>query len=68
MAVDGGHDYLKRVGNNEDIEELSFRRKLVKIDTVGYGVIKDALCKKDKSLENIHCPICNSKNISIKKR
>ena len=67
VAVDGGHDYLRRIGNKEDIEDLSFIRKLVKIDTVGYEVIKDALCKKEVPLENIHCPICNSKNISIKK-
>lgn len=28
VSIDGGHDYLKRVGNLEDIEELS---------AVGYG-------------------------------
>ena len=33
VAVDGGHDYLRRVGSIEDIEDLSFVSKLVKIDT-----------------------------------
>lgn len=67
VAVDGGLDYLRRIGNKEDIEELSFIRKYAKIDTIGYEIIKDVLCKKDIIFNNIHCPICNSKDISIRK-
>ena len=27
VAIDGGHIYLRRIGNNEDIEDLSFIKK-----------------------------------------
>ena len=72
VGVDGGHEYLKRIGKEEDYEDLSFVRKLVKITTNGYKVIKskmkqsEVLSQKDikslKRIYNIHicsCRICS---------
>lgn len=64
VAVDGGHEYLRRVGNEEDFEDLSYVMKLVEIKTDGFKIIKNALYKKD---DNRKCPKCNSDNITYAK-
>lgn len=46
VAVDGGHEYLRRLGNEEDFEDLSYVMKLFEIKTDGFKVIKNALYKK----------------------
>lgn len=68
VAVGGGNQYLKRIGNEEDYEELSYIRKLVKINTKGYKVIKSKY-KQDEVLlsEDIKCPKCHSNRIDIMK-
>lgn len=47
IAVDGGHEYLRRVGDLEGFEELSYVTKVVEINTDGFKVMKNALYKKD---------------------
>lgn len=64
VAVDGGHEYLRRLGNEEDFEDLSYVMKLVEIKTDGFKVIKNALYKK---YDNRKCPNCNSDNITYEK-
>lgn len=64
VAVDGGHEYLRRLGNEEDFEDLSHVMKLVEIKTDGFKVIKNALYKKD---DNRKCPNCNSDNVTYAK-
>ena len=64
VAVDGGLEYLKRIGDEEKFEELSFVKKLVKIDTTGFKVVKNALYKKD---DNGLCPKCHCDNITYAK-
>ena len=64
VAVDGGHEYLRRLGNEEDFEDLSYVMKLVKIKTEGFKVIKNALYKKE---DNRKCPKCNSDNVTYAK-
>ena len=64
VAVDGGHEYLRRLGNEESFEDLSCVMKLVEIKTDGFKVIKNALYKKD---DNRKCPNCNSDNITYDK-
>lgn len=63
-VVDGGHEYLRRVGSEGDIEDLSYIMKLVEIKTDGFKVIKKALYKKDN---NMKCLNCNSDNITYAK-
>lgn len=51
MAVDGGRDYLKRIGDQENIEELS----VFKEEPQNKGVAmckKDRYCKVEKSVED----------------
>lgn len=67
IEISGGHDYLKRIGNKDDYEELSCIRRLVKITTDGFEVIENALSRKDIDYDNIHCPFCNDSNISLEK-
>lgn len=67
IEISGGHDYLKRIGNKDDYEELSCIRRLVKITTDGFEVIENALSRKYIDYENIHCPFCNDSNISLEK-
>lgn len=67
IAVDGGHEYLRRVGNKEDYEELSHFIQLAEIITDGFKVIENALSKKELQSNDIHCHICGSSNISIQK-
>ena len=31
VAVDGGHEYLERIGNQEEFEDLSYVMKLLKL-------------------------------------
>lgn len=64
VAVDGGHEYLRRLGNEEDFEDLSHVMKLVEIKTDGFKVIKNALYKKDN---NRKCPNCSSDNVTYAK-
>ena len=64
IAVDGGHDYLRRVGDLEGFENLSYVTKVVEINTDGFKVIKNALYKKE---DNGKCPNCNSDNITYSK-
>ena len=68
VAVDGGKDYLRRLGKDEDYEELSIVRELVKVNTDGYKVVKGKY-KQDLVLKNndIKCPKCNSNRISLMK-
>ncbi len=68
VGVDGGHEYLKRIGKEEDYEDLSFVRKLVKITTNGYKVIKSKMKQSEiLSQKDIKCPICNSNKIALMK-
>lgn len=67
IEISGGHDYLKRIGNKDNYEELSNIRSLVKITTDGFEVIENALSRKDIDYDNIHCPFCNDSNISLEK-
>ena len=68
VAVDGGREYLRRVGNKEDFEKLSHFIKLAEITTDGFEIVKDALSKKDISFRNTHCHVCGSDNIPFSKR
>ena len=43
VAVDGGHEYLRRLENVEDFEDLSYIMKLVEIKTDGFKVIKKCI-------------------------
>lgn len=68
VGVDGGHDYLRRIGKEEDYEDLSFVRKLAKITTDWYKVIKSKMKQSEVlSQKNIKCPICNSDKIALMK-
>ena len=67
VAVDGGHEYLRRVGNEEDFEELSYFIQLAEIKTDEFKIVKNALSKKDISFRNTHCHVCGSDYISFKK-
>ena len=67
VAVDGGREYLRRVGNEDDFEELSHFIKLAEITTEGFEIVKNALSKKDISFGNTHCHICGSNNITLQK-
>ena len=67
VAVDGGREYLRRIGNKEDFEELSHFIKLAEINTDGFEIVKDALSKKDISFRNTHCHVCGSDNITFQK-
>ena len=61
-------DELKRIGKEEDYEDLSFVRKLVKITTNGYKVIKSKMKQSEVlSQKDIKCPICNSNKIALMK-
>lgn len=64
VAVDGGCEYLRRLGNKEDYEELSYVMKLVEIKTDGFEIVKDALSKNDI---NVQCHVCGSDNITFQK-
>lgn len=67
VAVDGGHEYLRRVGNEEDFDELSYFIQLAEIKTDEFKIVKNALSKKDISFRNTHCHVCESDYISFKK-
>ena len=67
VAVDGGREYLRRVGNKEDFEELSHFIKLAEITTDGFEIVKNALSKKDISFRNAHCHVCGSDNVTFQK-
>lgn len=67
VAVDGGREYLRRVRNEEDFEELSHFIKLAEITTDGFEIVKNALSKKDLSFSNTHCHVCGSDYISFQK-
>ena len=67
VAIDGGREYLRRIGNKEDFEELSHFIKLAEITTEGFEIVKNALSKKDISFRNTHCHICGSNNITLQK-
>lgn len=58
---------MRRLGNPEDYEELSYHIQLVEIITDGFETVENALSKKDLSSSDIHCNICGSDNISIQK-
>jgi len=65
VAVDG--EYLSRLGNKEDFEELSHFIKLAEITTDGFEIVKNALSKKDITFKNTHCHVCGSDNVSFQK-
>ncbi len=66
VAVDGGPEYMKRIGNANDYVELSYTRKLAKITMDGFETIKSSLKQSEVlSQDNIKCPICNSDRISL---
>lgn len=67
VAVDGGCEYLRRIGNKEDFEELSHFIKLAEITTDGFEIVKDALSKKNISFRNTHCHVCGSDYVSFQK-
>lgn len=67
VAVDGGLEYLIRVGNEEEFEELSHFIKLLEINNDGFEIVKNALSKKDISFSNTHCHVCESNNITFQK-
>lgn len=68
VAVDGGCEYLRRLGNKEDYEELSYVMKLVEIKTDGFEIVKDALSKNEINDRNVYCHICGSNNVTFQKR
>lgn len=67
VSVDGGHDYLRRLGNLEDFEELSFVRVSVKIyGYENYERVKNVYSLYDAEKDNtFRCPKCNSSQIAI---
>lgn len=67
VAVDGGREYLRRVGNKEDFEELSHFIKVAEITTDGFEIVKNALSKKDITFRNTHCHKCGSDNVTFQK-
>lgn len=67
VAVDGGHKYLKRVGNKEDFEELSHFINLAEIVTDDFEIAKEAISKKDISFINTRCHVCGSNYVSFQK-
>jgi len=67
VAVDGGREYLRRIGNAEDFEELSHFIKLAEITIDGFEIVKNALSKKDISFSNTYCHVCGSDYISFQK-
>ena len=67
VAVDGGREYLRRLGSPEDYEELSHHIQLAEIVTDGFEIVENALSKKDLPSSDIHCHVCGSGNISIQK-
>ena len=67
VAVDGGREYLRRLGYPEDYEELSHHIQLAEIITDGFEIVENALSKKDLPSSDIHCHVCGSGNISIQK-
>ena len=48
VAVDGGREYLRRVGNKNDFEELSHFIKLAEITTDDFEIVKNTLIDKIK--------------------
>ena len=67
VAVDGGREYLRRVENKNDFEELSHFIKLAEITTDDFEIVKNTLSKKDISFRNAHCHVCGSDYISFQK-
>lgn len=67
VAVDGGLEYLRRVGYQEDFEELSQYIQLTEIITDGFEAVENVLNKKDLPSSDIHCHVCGSNNISFQK-
>lgn len=67
VAVDGGREYLRRLGSSEDYEELSHHIQLAEIVTDGFEIVENALSKKDLPYSDIHCHVCGSDNVSIQK-
>lgn len=67
VAIYGGREYLRRLGNYEDYVELSQYIQLAKIITDGFEVVENALSKEDLSPSDIRCHICGSNYISIQK-
>lgn len=67
VAVDGGREYLRRLGYLDDYEELSHHIQLTEIVTDGFEIVENALSKKDLPSSDIHCHVCCSDNISIQK-
>ena len=45
VAVDGGREYLRRLGSPEDYEELSHHIQLAEIVTDGFEIVENALSK-----------------------
>ena len=66
-AVDGGREYLRRLGSPEDYEELSHHIQLAEIMTDGFEIVENALSKKDLQSSDVRCHVCGSDNISIQK-
>ena len=48
VAIDGGREYLRRLGYPEDYEELSHHIQLAEITTDCFEIVENALSKKDK--------------------
>lgn len=67
VDVDGGREYLRRVGNEDNFEELFHFIKLAEITTDDFEIVKNALSKKDISFRNDHCHVCGSDYISFQK-
>lgn len=67
VAVDGGHVYLRRLGNPNDWEDLSFTRVSVKIyGYENYERVKNTYSIYDASYDNTFiCPKCKSNKISM---
>lgn len=67
IALDGGREYLRRLGSPEDYEELSHHIQLAEIVADGFEIVENALSKKDLPSSDILCHVCGSDNISIQK-
>ena len=67
IAIDGGLEYLKRIGNLNEYEELSFVRVSVKIyGYENYERIKNTYSFHDANKNgNFICPKCKTSQVSI---
>ena len=62
VAVDGGKDYLKRIGNEKDYEEISITKKC---KYKNQNIIKNSIKVLTNKINNIIHKSCNNSHNSI---